>query len=1176
MSFFHPSPPLAEAYLTTSTFSQSEDVKLNDISSTSTDKKRSYTITIDDSPTKPTFGNRTPETARERHQRKLTAAREANNWTRRYIGTFIVQGWSTVKGRDYIREGDCVQIVRVNPNKKPQGSNGTATSSDKKQTKLNFGPKKKPQKEKDNFLIRFTNKKGFEVGRIHQEYARSLSRLIDQEIATFEASVVICPEVLTTGVDMVLQVKAYLRADLFTYDSALKARGIDPDGDEPVFAGWSEGKETPMEKRLRERKVSLLRLFNRCDLKPVRSSNVLEKQYKSKGDLLGSENAIKLDGGSVEAKVAPRKKSISPPNSVTQNAANLRAGEQQTQSSSQTVDLTEDDDVSSSTMMCAKEETAEGDAPADGTEIEEGELDRVYKKAQAFDRDLLEVDPPDTFALSLRPYQKQALGWMQSMERKDEGEGDDARELSLHPLWEEYVFPVDDTDPIATSALLESTQRSFYFNPYTGDLSFEFQRASKGARGGILADEMGLGKTIMVASLIHANRPSADEADSCADEQDEEEDVKRDSKKAKLEHDAGDAHVANGKVASEAVRRRITKSSGIQRGRATLVVAPMTLIGQWSDELQRASKAGTLNVMLYYADSKGNLVHQLQSGDVDVVITSYGTLAREYAKFKDLVAKGVKEDTIAYSATLFVVDWQRIILDEAHNIKNRASQNARACCDLIGERRWCITGTPIVNRLSDLYSLLAFLKVEPWGDYSFFNSFISKPFADKNPKALDVVAVVLESVLLRREKRMKDKNGRPIVELSQKTFDIQYLDFSEKEREIYNNVYHRARVQYDRLSAAGQLGRNFSLIFSVLMRLRQAVCHPLLVLGKDKGPTGDAHDDEVPADEVNSQLRKLVAGFQSGSTSSSEEGEKYAAKVLQDLVSDKCDADDDGTCPLCFEEMTIRCLLPKCMHSACKDCVMGFLQSCEDKGKEPTCPTCRQGPVSAEDLIEVIRTRPRRNKIAEAVQAADEVEDEGSEVDGKPPGTQESAHSQPAVFLRRNNFRSSTKLEALVSQLNELRMGDSKLKAVVFSQFTSFLDLVEVVLKRNKFAFVRLDGSSTQREREDVLREFRDAPRQMIMLISLRAGGVGLNLTSANHVFLLDCWWNSSIEDQAVDRIHRIGQTRPVTVHRYLINNSIEERIMAIQRRKTALINNALSGSGKSDTLENLELLFGD
>lgn len=85
-----------------------------------------------------------------------------------------------------------------------------------------------------------------------------------------------------------------------------------------------------------------------------------------------------------------------------------------------------------------------------------------------------------------------------------------------------------------------------------------------------------------------------------------------------------------------------------------------------------------------------------------------------------------------------------------------------------------------------------------------------------------------------------------------------------------------------------------------------------------------------------------------------------------------------------------------------------------------------------------------------------------------------------------------------------------------------------------------------------------------------------LTVTSANHVFLLDCWWNAAIEDQAVDRVHRIGQKRPVTVHRYLINNSIEERIMTIQKRKSALVNNALSGSGKSDTLENLDLLFGD
>lgn len=138
----------------------------------------------------------------------------------------------------------------------------------------------------------------------------------------------------------------------------------------------------------------------------------------------------------------------------------------------------------------------------------------------------------------------------------------------------------------------------------------------------------------------------------------------------------------------------------------------------------------------------------------------------EYKQFTD--AGGFSSRNSGSISSLFAVDWLRVILDEAHNIKNRSTKNARACCDLVARRRWCLSGTPIVNRLTDLYSLLHFLRVEPWGDFSFFNSFITKPFANKNPKALEVVQVVLESVLLRREKKMKDKDGKPIVQLPPK------------------------------------------------------------------------------------------------------------------------------------------------------------------------------------------------------------------------------------------------------------------------------------------------------------------------------------------------------------------------------------------------------------------------
>jgi superfamily II DNA or RNA helicase len=131
-------------------------------------------------------------------------------------------------------------------------------------------------------------------------------------------------------------------------------------------------------------------------------------------------------------------------------------------------------------------------------------------------------------------------------------------------------------------------------------------------------------------------------------------------------------------------------------------------------------------------------------------------------------------------------------------------------------------------------------------------------------------------------------------------------------------------------------------------------------------------------------------------------------------------------------------------------------------------------------------------------------------------------------------------------------------KALVFSQWTSLLDLVEPVLQRSGIPFIRLDGST--RDRGAVVEAFQDPAGPPVMLISLRAGGTGLNLTAADQVYLLDPWWNPAVEDQAADRAHRIGQERPVLVHRLVARDTVEERILALQDRKRALAESAVQG----------------
>jgi SNF2 family DNA or RNA helicase len=152
----------------------------------------------------------------------------------------------------------------------------------------------------------------------------------------------------------------------------------------------------------------------------------------------------------------------------------------------------------------------------------------------------------------------------------------------------------------------------------------------------------------------------------------------------------------------------------------------------------------------------------------------------------------------------------------------------------------------------------------------------------------------------------------------------------------------------------------------------------------------------------------------------------------------------------------------------------------------------------------------------------------------------------------------SSKVEALMDALGDA-VADGH-KALVFSQWTSLLDRVEPHLGAAGIAFVRLDGST--RDRAGVVDAFQSADGPPVMLVSLTAGGTGLNLTAADHVFLMDPWWNPAVEDQAADRAHRIGQERPVLVYRMVAKDTVEERVLGLQERKRRVAEAALGGAG--------------
>jgi DNA repair protein RAD5 len=358
------------------------------------------------------------------------------------------------------------------------------------------------------------------------------------------------------------------------------------------------------------------------------------------------------------------------------------------------------------------------------------------------------------------------------------------------------------------------------------------------------------------------------------------------------------------------------------------------------------------------------------------------------------------------------------------------------------------------------------------------------------------------------------------------------VELSEKERSIYDHVFNKAKDAFRENVAAGTVLKSYTAIFAQILRLRQTCCHPVLVRHREL--VADEEDRHAAADAASGladdmDLETLIQSF-AAEAAAAERETTFEAHVLQQIR-------DEATneCPICAEEpMVEQTVASGCWHSTCKRCIMDYIKYETDRARTPTCVQCRR-PIGFRDLFEVIRY--------------DEGSDEG-EASSLVPST--ASAPPPRIALERIGVRdSSAKISALVSHLRALRREHPRMKSVVFSQFTSFLDIIEPALDRARVAYLRLDGTMAQRARAAVLDEFRDPSRGFcVLLISLRAGGVGLNLTSAGRVFMMDPWWSFAVEAQAIDRVHRMGQTEEVKVVRFIVKDSVEERMLRVQDRK--------------------------
>ncbi|KAI1758692.1 DNA repair protein rad-5 [Hypoxylon sp. FL1150] len=944
----------------------------------------------------------------------------------RYIGAFGVEGWVTRSGANLLKHGDIVKIERqkiqpLGSSVKTKGKAGAQAVT----PRMNSAAARRV-----DVIVRFTDSRGREIGRLAKDTSNWVSSLMDQKVCRFEGSCVYAPERLRTNDTVFIQLRCFLLR------SAFQSQGFQLSDNRST--GFYEEKETTEERDLRLRQVALVRLFQEINLTPSRGNAAATKSARE-GLLTAAEEADKKNK---DAKYS-NTPSSSPPS-----------------------------------------EDAE-----EGQELEQDQLDALYRKAQTFDFNTPEAEPAATFSMTLRPYQKQSLHWMLAKEKDQKNE---TAEASMHPLWEEYSWPTKDVDD--QDVLQVEGQPSFYVNPYSGEMSLDFPVQEQHCLGGVLADEMGLGKTIQMLSLIHSHKSDITIPKS----------------------ESGTLGTLNN------LRKMSSNFSGVVSAhKTTLVIAPMSLLAQWQSEAENASKEGTLKSIVYYGNEKADNLQALCcdaniASAPDVVITSYGVVLSE---FTQLASKnGNRENNGLFSLNFF-----RIILDEAHSIKNRQSKTAKACYELSATHRWVLTGTPIVNRLEDLFSLVRFLRVEPWNNFAFWRTFITVPFESKDfVRALDVVQTVLEPLVMRRTKDMKTPEGLPLVPLPPKTIEVVEVELSKAERDVYDYVFTRAKRTFSANFEKGTVMKAFTTIFAQILRLRQTCCHPILVRNQDV-----VADEEVAGAEADAaaglgddmDLHSLIEKF-TATTGDEKDANAFGAHVLQQIRDEAV-----NECPICSEEPMIDQTVTGCWHSACKTCILDVIKHSTDHHQMPKCFNCRE-PINTRDLFEVVRH-----------------DDD--------PDASDGSNTAPKISLQRlGSNESSSKVVALMKQLRALRREQPRMKSVVFSQFTSFMTLIEPALTKANMRFLRLDGSTNQKMRSAILEEFKQSPKFTILLISLRAGGVGLNLTQAKRVYMMDPWWSFAVEAQAIDRVHRMGQDNEVKVYRFIVKDSVEERMLRVQDRK--------------------------
>lgn len=542
-----------------------------------------------------------------------------------------------------------------------------------------------------------------------------------------------------------------------------------------------------------------------------------------------------------------------------------------------------------------------------------------------------------------------------------------------------------------------------------------------------------------------------------------------------------------------------------KNAKTTLLVCPLSTTTNWEDQIKQHIQPLGLTYYLYHGQNRIKDWDKLV--EFDLVITTYNIASNELGARARKIGKQPLEE----------IGWFRIVLDEAHAIREPTTLTFKAICRLHASRRWAVTGTPVQNKLDDLGSLLAFLRIKPFHDRAIFKQFIIMPFKVCDEQIIPKIRLLVDSITIRR---MKDK-----IDIPKRHDEVIKLQFSDEERWVYEAFQKDALLRVNVLKGQGDRlvgqGKYVHILKSIL-RLRM-FCSG----GKDLMKDSDMRILEGLSSETAIDIDS-DDDDEDNNPALTENKAYDIYNLMQDTGVDNCETcgqklgvDEDN------EEEGVIGHITSCYHLICT--------SCKPKS-QGICP-CGAN---------IVTSLPLRS--ARAVQEHDA--NLGAKAkSGKAMGLDE----------RTNNTGPNTKLRYLLNELQKWKAlsmqspDEPPYKSVVFSEWTTNLNLIQRALQEAGVTFVRLDGSMNLAARARALDSFREDTSIQVILVSTKAGSLGLNLTAGNSVYIIEPLYNPAAEAQAIDRVHRLGQKREVHCVRLLMDNSIEMRMRDLQDKKIKL-----------------------